>query len=254
MNRNTIREQFDNYISDYNVEDPKIALKKFHTYKVAELCEKIAIDLKLTSKDIDVAWAIGMLHDIGRFEQVRRYNTFDDTRSVDHACFGADLLFVEGLIEKFDIEKSYWHDIEIAIRNHNKYRIEAGLTERELTFCKIIRDADKIDIIRVNHETPMEEIYNTTKEVLVKDSISDAVYKEFFKEIAVNHSFKSTFVDRLVGHISLIYELEYPISYRLFHGLGYLENLLSFESDNAQTKERLDEIGNHMRRWIECRI
>ena len=42
-----------------------------------------------------------MLHDIGRFEQIRRFGTFNDVQSVDHAEFGADLLFKEGLIRKF---------------------------------------------------------------------------------------------------------------------------------------------------------
>ena len=34
-----------------------------------------------------------------------------------------------------------------AVRNHNKYKIEEGLNERELLHAKIIRDADKLDIM-----------------------------------------------------------------------------------------------------------
>ena len=34
-------------------------------------------------------------------------------------------------------------------------------------YCNILRDADKIDILRVNVETPLEDIYNvTTAELL----------------------------------------------------------------------------------------
>ena len=43
---------------------------------------------------------------------------------------------------------------------------------------KIIRDADKVDILRVNYETPMEEIYNTNREILITEKITDAVKGE----------------------------------------------------------------------------
>lgn len=33
-----------------------------------------------------------MLHDIGRFEQIRCFGTFNDGMSVDHAELGADIL------------------------------------------------------------------------------------------------------------------------------------------------------------------
>ena len=44
-----------------------------------------------------------------------------------------------------DIE--YDEIIKKAIHNHNKLLIEEGLTKEEELFCKIIRDADKLDIL-----------------------------------------------------------------------------------------------------------
>ncbi len=64
---------------------PKIRLKYEHTYHVAENCEEIAEDVfekeeaafardsRLAGESAeDTAWLIGMLHDIGRFEQLSR--------------------------------------------------------------------------------------------------------------------------------------------------------------------------------------
>ena len=45
-----------------------------------------------------------------------------------------------------------------AINNHNKFEIERGLSERELLHCKIIRDADKLDIFRVKEEDSFENM------------------------------------------------------------------------------------------------
>lgn len=85
MDRRKTLEAFASYVNQYDSKDPKISLKIKHTYKVAELCEKIGAALGLTGDDLDAAWLCGMLHDIGRFEQIRQYNTFIDDKSVN-AC------------------------------------------------------------------------------------------------------------------------------------------------------------------------
>ena len=85
-----VKEAFASYARNYNPEDEKVHLKIVHTYKVAELCRKIAESLSLAPEDVELAWLLGMLHDVGRFEQLRRYNTFNDADSIDHALFGAE--------------------------------------------------------------------------------------------------------------------------------------------------------------------
>ena len=69
MNRTQINQVFAEYTSKYNASDPKIKLKIDHTYRVAVLAERIAKTVTGVSIDIDLAWTMGMLHDIGRFEQ-----------------------------------------------------------------------------------------------------------------------------------------------------------------------------------------
>ena len=54
----------------------RVKLKIDHTYRVAALCARIAQSLALPPEDVDLAWLSGILHDVGRFEQLRRYNTF----------------------------------------------------------------------------------------------------------------------------------------------------------------------------------
>lgn len=57
--------------------------------------------MKLSQEDIELAELIGLLHDIGRFEQVRLYHTFVDKDSINHGEYGAKILFEDGLIRKF---------------------------------------------------------------------------------------------------------------------------------------------------------
>lgn len=149
IDRENVRKKFADYTANYNAKDEKIKLKINHTYRVAGLCDRIADSIGLVGEDRDIAWLLGMLHDVGRFEQIRRYHTFNDANSIDHAKLGADLLFNDGLMEEYVpglLEQPERDLVELAIRQHNTYRLPETLTEREATFCKLIRDADKIDI------------------------------------------------------------------------------------------------------------
>lgn len=234
MDRENIEHVFASYTEKYDPDDPKIKLKINHTYRVAGLCERIAETVPGT--DVDLAWLAGMLHDIGRFEQVRRYGTFSDARSVDHAAFGADLLFQEGLIRSFGDHDEHTLDIlEKAIRNHNRFRIEDGLNDEYMAYSQILRDADKIDILRVNTETPLEEIYNVTTKELRESAVSDAVKQGFRERRAILRSTRLTVADILVSHVCLVFELVYPVSIRIAREQGYLDRLLAFESDNPDT-------------------
>ena len=117
IDRKNVEDTFKKYTDNYDTSDEKIKLKVDHTYRVAALSERIAISLGLDKADTDLAWLIGMLHDIGRFEQLKNYGTFSDADSIDHAHYGIKLLFDEGLIWKFvdktkskaDIEDDKWY-------------------------------------------------------------------------------------------------------------------------------------------------
>ena len=236
IKRDRVLSVFSDYVSDYDASDPKIRLKIDHTYRVAGLCETIA---GTVGAHKDIAWLCGILHDIGRFEQVRRYNTFSDAKSVDHAGLSLEILFGEGLLDRFevDLDNAQKRILEKAIGNHSLYRLEPGLNETETTYCNILRDADKIDIFRVNCDTPMEEIYNVTTQELKSSPVSPEVKDCFSKQTAVLRSLKKYPADHIVGHICLVFELVYPVSREIAKEQGYIGKMMDFKSDNSETAE-----------------
>ena len=272
INRKNVINAFAEYVRNYDPSDEKIKLKIDHTYRVAGLCQRIAESLGLSEPDVDIAWLLGMLHDIGRFEQIRRFGTFNDVQSVDHAEFGADLLFKEGLIRKFAegyyeecelaepenqedeqiIKNNEHHNkdtglLEMAIRQHNKYRVKEDLTERQRMFCDILRDADKVDIFKVNADIPMEIIYDVTTEELKNGIITKEVLESFYKKETVLKSVRRSAVDHIVGHISLLFELVYKESYRQAKEQGYVYKLLDFKSDVPEVNAEFDD----MRKYVD---
>lgn len=140
-------EEFEKYVNNYDLTKEKIILKKNHSIRVMNLCVKYAKKLGFNDEDVSLAKVIGLLHDIGRFEQLKQYDSFEDEKTIDHASLGVNILFCDGLIEKFWNKKEDYELIEFAIKNHNKMKIEETTNERFLKFAKLIRDIDKIDII-----------------------------------------------------------------------------------------------------------
>lgn len=237
---------FSDYVEGYNTEDPKVKLKIDHTYRVAGFCQRIAQSLKLSQEDIDLAWLCGLLHDVGRFEQLRNYGTFIDAQSIDHAQYGAEILFDQGRIRDYVEDGSEDGFLRDVVSCHSAYRIPEEYDGRTVLFADILRDADKVDILRVNVETPLEEIYNVSTEVLRSEPVTPAVIQAFQEEHAVLRTLKRTAVDNVVGHISLVYELVFPESLAMVEEQGYLKQLMDFSSDNPKVMEDFKAIREKM--------
>jgi predicted acetyltransferase len=235
VDRTSAKRAFAAYVTGYNAKDPKVALKIAHTYRVAALCERLARSIGMPEDACGMAWLCGLLHDIGRFEQLRRYGTFNDAKSIDHAACSAEALFVQGHIREYLADPAWDSLLETAVRTHSAYRLPRGLDARTLQFCNLLRDADKIDILRVNVEVPLEDIYNVTTEALRTCSVSDETMQHFSVHHAVPRTAKHTPADNVVGHASLVFELTFPESWRIVREQGWLTKLLDFSSRNPDT-------------------
>ena len=82
------RGVFEDYLNGYDREDEKIKLKIIHTYGVVKSAREIGHRMHLNEEDQQLAELIALLHDIGRFQQLRLYNSFSPD-TMDHAAFGA---------------------------------------------------------------------------------------------------------------------------------------------------------------------
>ena len=168
---------FQTYVKNYDANDGKVRLKIVHTMKVAELSEMIARGIGMDEENVQLAKVIGLLHDIGRFEQLRRFHDFRDYLTVDHAQLGVEILKENHLIRSFVEDEKYDDTIFQAISNHNKYAIADGLNKNTLTHAKIIRDADKTDIFRVHIEDPVDDFLFIKKDEIKQSKISKEIEK-----------------------------------------------------------------------------
>ena len=241
IDRTKAKKAFKEYVLPYDVQNPKIAIKIAHTYRTAEVAEDIAKSIGLDEKNIDLAWIMGLLHDIGRFEQLRIYDTFDDQISIDHADFGVKVLFEDGVIRKFINDVKYDEIIYKAIQNHNKYEIEEGLTNEELLHAKIIRDADKTDIFGV-HLKELEKKENVLyqEENIRMQKISEEVMKEFLAYRPIHRKYVKNDMDRFVVIIAFIYDYYYKRGLEIIRENQYIERMIKTVECNQEAKEQLE--------------
>lgn len=244
------KQIFKEYVKNYNPEDERIKLKITHIERVSQIARKLAEKLNLSQEDIDLAELIGLLHDIGRFEQARRFNTFVDKDSINHGEYGVKILFNDGLIRHFVEDDKYDEIIKLAILNHNKAGIEKGLTERENLHAKIIRDADKTDIFYVLTVGNKEAIWE--KEDLSNDIITDEIYREFIEDKTINYKNRVTSADILVSHFAYVYDFNFKETLQVIKENNYLDKLYKrFIFNDKQTMERYNKVYEAAKQYLE---
>lgn len=247
------RIEFKNYIHNYdNLNDPGFNLKVVHTYHVVDNAMMIAKKLGLSDEDINLAGLIAILHDIGRFDELKNLKKFDSVGN-DHAMFASKLLFDEGLINNFIDNDKYNNIIRKAIENHNKKSIEEGLTDKELFHAKIIRDADKLDNYRVKKEEKIENIFpgivNNSAD-LENSLISDSVYNSILKEECVDIKDRKYPLDYWVCILGFTFDIYFKETLSIIKQNDYI-NILVDRFNYKNSNEKMNEIRNIINTYIE---
>ena len=243
------KDEFMKYTNNYDIENENIERKIYHSLRVMEISKKIATNMGLENEKIELATLIGLLHDIGRFEQFKIYQTYSDLESIDHGDLGADILKQNNFIRNFIKEAKYDEIILKSVQNHNKYKIADDLNKEEKLFCKIVRDADKIDIL---YEA-IEIFWKKGREEIQNDLISDKVYNEFLnkKQIKKDKNMKKNGIDKLVLMLAFVFDINFHESLEILKKEDYLNKILNnFDFKRQDTKEKIENIRNVLNLYL----
>ena len=264
IDRDRALAEFKRYTDAYDSANPRIALKIDHTYRVAEACEAVARGEGWDKADVDLAWLCGLLHDMGRFEQLRRWDTFKDAESTSHAALGVEVLFGENPADaptatsiRFFVEDSGEDAlIRASIAYHSDFRLPTGLDDRTMRFCRIVRDGDKLDIMRNIADSSVETILGIGAGEFLASGISDDTRRAFAEHRCVARSERHEPADFLVGLVCFMYELEFASSRALAREHGDIYRLLDAPFGIAEpfrdpaTEEVWTRMKDEMRTWL----
>ena len=245
INLEKAKQEFIKYTEQYDLKNEHIARKQLHSLRVMEISKQITEGLELSQEEIDLATLIGLLHDIARFEQYTKYHTFKDMLSVDHGDVGAEIL--EKNIRKY-IENDKYDDVIIkAVKNHNKYKIEEGLTEKERLFAEIIRDADKIDIF---YES-VEMFWDGKEQEVEESKISEDVIEQFNNLCQTKRKKQESAIDNVMRVITFIFDINFRLSFQILKQEDYINKIVNrYNLKDKYTKQKVEEIRIIANRYI----
>ena len=219
---------FYEYVSAYDLDDKRIQLKYVHSLEVAKLCGKIAATVEMDGNDVELSRICGLLHDIGRFEQIQRWGTFNDAASCSHSALGLEVLEGSGAgsIKTFVDDLECASIVKKATALHSCYCLPDNLDARTRLFCGIVRDADKVDIMRVFSTYDPQTVLGVSVDTVVSARISDLAMKGFREKRCLTPADRTELLDGLVGVVCFVFELALRHSSAVLRGSGNLCSLL----------------------------
>ena len=248
MDYNIAQENFEKFVNQFDKNNKDIMIRYHHTKMVVRLMEKVSRRMNLSDNEVILAKIIGLLHDIGRFKQIELSGKADDQLTkINHAELGCKYLFDENHIRDFITENEYDEIIKSAIFNHNRFEIEQKLNDKSLFFAKLIRDIDKIDILRVVAIHEEHEI--------IEEEIEKRVLDDFNNQKLINHQDIKNKSDKTIQYLSYIFDINFKESFELLEetdNLGlfisslhiprYSEDFANdcFKKVNKKLKENID--------------
>ncbi len=215
------------YLGKDPVHDYYIRLKRGHSLRVCAIMRRLGRSLDLADEEIILAQAIGLLHDLGRFDQYDRYRTFRDPVSLDHGAYGADLIAANGLLG--DLNAADRKVLLTAVRQHNKAALGDHLPDASRFWAGLVRDADKLDIWDV---VTVRTIRNPPPACSAPDGrlsdaprVSPAVLEALRAQTCVPTAALRTHHDQALFHMGWVFDLNCVQSLRRVMERGYLARL-----------------------------
>ncbi len=201
-----------------------LELKLFHTMRVVDNARAICAGENLP--DERVCMLAALYHDVGRFAQYRVWKTFKDKESVNHGLLSSTVL------EKCQVlrnEPEIAEDVIAAVRWHNAFRLPEGMEHNVAAL--VVRDADKLDILRViDGHLSSEGPYEPTVILSLPDDrrgFSQTVLDCALRGVTASYTDLTTVNDFRLLLGTWIDGLNFATSRRMMAEQGHVERLLA---------------------------
>jgi putative nucleotidyltransferase with HDIG domain len=253
----TFTRWFDSYANRFFGADEcvnaHLRMKQEHTRRTRAEIVALAGELMLDERQRWVAELVALFHDVGRFPQFARYQTFNDDRSVDHSRLGVEILRQEGVLSVLRREERQW--IETAIEHHGRRSLPGGLNGQALLFAKLIRDADKLDIYRIVIERYRQYradpgSFPWPLELPDEPHYSPAVLDALREGRPIEHTLLQTLNDMILCKLSWVYDMNFAAALVRVREEGFLEQLLAF----LPATEEIGRLGEKILAHVEIRV
>jgi hypothetical protein len=195
--------------------------------RAVEAATEPTAELGLEGEMKQAALCSALLHDVGRFPQIAKYSTLRDALSENHALLSIKVIGEEKVLEALETNRREM--IIAAIANHNRFTLDGVAGEEQLLLCKMLRDADKLDIWRVLIEADESEDEQEKEAVFLGlpelETFNSKVVAEIMAGRLVNHADVHSRHDFRLLAASWVYDLNFAHSLLEVKKRCYLEAL-----------------------------
>ena len=252
LSENKLREMkawFDQYCKSFTSFSEKqkanFQLKYTHTYEVAKIIVEMGKRLGLKPPQLAIAELIGLFHDLGRFEQIKRHNTFSDAQSMDHGDFGMQVIKEFKLLDKIEeMNQRSKETVLKAVKYHNKLELPDLEDQTTLFYIQLIRDADKIDIYRVlleyYNDASDEKDQTVVLNLKSEEKLSESVIEKIKQGKIVEKRQIKNVNDFKLLNLSWIFDFNFYASLQLLKEKGYYEQMCGMLPNTEQAKGVID--------------
>lgn len=241
------KQELKSYVQNQKIDQPQVTRKLDHIMRVSKISKDLAQKLNLKEEQVDLAELIGLLHDIGRFEQYKKQET---SQKFNHGEAGVKLLQNNQYIRAYLKENQYDEIVLTAIYEHNRYELDRGLSEEKELFCKIIKDADKIDLI---YEGAC--VYWQNKEEIQKienGKLSSQMLENFYQYKLADIRNKVSKTDEIIQFTSFVFDLNFSYSLQVIKENNNINKMLDrFSYQIPETKKEMIKVKEIVNKYIE---
>jgi len=205
-------------------------LKLHHSMRVCGIAKRISNQETFSDNDKKVSYLCALFHDIGRFDQFIKFKTFLDSKSVNHAEFGYEILVNSDVLEGVDTEIR--RIVVNCTRLHNRQNIPDETDPQLRRFVNITRDADKIDILELfcNYHLSRAKIKNEALELDLPDTsgFNSEIVDLIYEKKTISNSLRKNYNDMKLIHLAWVFDLNYRESFRTIKRRRTIERFSEF--------------------------
>lgn len=235
-----LRKWFLAYVRTFECKDQQtqagITFKKKHSIRVVEEILRIGQQLDLSQRDLRLAEAVAILHDVGRFEQYARFRTFSDTDSVDHAQLAARIIRESGVIREWP--DALQHLVFHAVLHHSLAGLPSNGAGAPVFFSKLLRDADKLDILKLvtRYFLPARNGRKRGFESSLPDTpgVSEQVRDDLDHRRIVDVSHVKNQNDLILFRLGWVYDINFRPTFQRIKEKRYVEMLHGYLPDSPE--------------------
>jgi hypothetical protein len=223
-------QEFEDYFKSLksDSQDIKARIKDIHshTLQVVSNSQLLSKMLVQNEDDKDISEIIALFHDLGRVTLMAQGTESPTNIHRDHSAYSVKLIQQMNFYPKLPV------DVQLivlkAIDNHNSPKLAKLDNEQQMLFARILRDADKLDILDSSYRFFKEKSGIqplVTFDLVSQAEVSDKIIKSIMAGKTASIEDMKTMNDYKLFLISMVFDVNFKYTFRILSEKQFVQKI-----------------------------